>query len=196
MEKQHHAMAKGPPGRKRLDLRFRLLGVLPLLFFVGQAIHYWRINELGQMLWICNMGNLILAVGLFFDQVVIIRVAVIWMIPGLVIWFVYVVLQWGVFLSSTFAHVGGLLLGLVALRKVGVDRAAWLYALGWYLVIQLASRLMTAAELNVNLSHSIYTGWEQSFSAYWKFWMVLTILAAVILWLIGSVLRRFYPPAL
>ena len=84
----------------------RLLGLLPLLFFFAQAVHYWRINQLGHILWMCNIGNLVLAVGLFFEKPVVIRLASIWMVPGLIIWFIYVVLAWGVFLTSTLAHVG------------------------------------------------------------------------------------------
>ena len=72
--------------------RLRLIGVLPLIFFLAQAIHYWRINELGHMLWMCNIGNLILALGLFFEKPVVIRLSAIWMAPGLVVWFIYVVL--------------------------------------------------------------------------------------------------------
>src|SRR5688500_19929497 len=88
--------------------RLRLLGLLPLLFFCAQVIHYWRIDQLGHLLWMCNFGNLLMAVGLFLEKPLLVRVAAIWTIPGLFVWFVYVVLAWGVFLSSTLAHVGGL----------------------------------------------------------------------------------------
>src|SRR5882724_5571480 len=77
-----------------LTTRFRLLGVLPLTFFLAQAVHYWRIDQLGHLLWLCNIGNLLLAVGLFLDQSVLIRVAVIWSIPGLFVWARYVVAEW------------------------------------------------------------------------------------------------------
>ena len=45
----------------------------------------------------CNIGNLLLAIGLFWRIVGSARVAIIWTIPGLFIWFTYVVLAWGVF---------------------------------------------------------------------------------------------------
>src|SRR5215510_9190415 len=102
--------------------QLRLLGGLPLAFFCAQAMHYWRISELGHMLWMCNMGNLVLAIGLFTEQRSLIRVAALWMIPGFVVWLVYVVFAWGVFFSSTLAHVGGLIVGMIALRHVGMDR--------------------------------------------------------------------------
>src|SRR6185369_8356219 len=171
-----------------LEYKFRLLGILPLLFFLGQGIHYWRIQELGHMLWMCNIGNLLFAIGLFVDNRRLMRVAAIWTIPGLIIWLLYVVLAWGVFLTSTLAHVGGLIVALFALSKLGMDRTAWRWAFGWYLVVQLASRLVTPAVLNVNLAHAVQSGWERTFQSYWTFWLVLTIVTAIGLWLSGLLL--------
>src|SRR6266446_6752566 len=106
--------------KRLLSSQFRTLGFLPLVFFLGQAIHYWQISQLGHMLWMCNIGNLVLALGLFFEAAILIRVAVIWMVPGVVVWFVYVVPTWGMLLTgrfsytelfgvltSTLAHLGG-----------------------------------------------------------------------------------------
>ncbi len=173
--------------------RLRLLGLLPLAFFLAQGVHYWRLNESGHMLWMCNIGNLLLALGLFFNRPLMIRVAVIWTIPGFIVWLIYVVFAWGVFLSSTLAHLGGIIVGMVALRKIGMQRGAWVYALGWYLIVQLLSRLFTPAALNVNVSHDIYAGWQQTFNSYWKFWLVLTLLTAIILWGLELLLYRLWP---
>src|ERR1044072_8014706 len=92
-----------------------LLGVLPLIFFLPQGVHYWRNKQFGNLLWMCNIGNLLLAMGLFLEKPVVVRLAAIWTIPGLAIWILYVVLAWGVFLSSTLAHVGGVAVAVIAL---------------------------------------------------------------------------------
>ncbi len=173
--------------------RLRLLGVLPLLFFIAQGVHYWRTNELGHLFWMCNLGNLILALGLFFEKPVVIRLAAIWTIPGLIVWFVYVVLTWGVFWSSTLAHVGGLAVAAIALKTYRMDRYSWRFAFWWYLGLQLISRFFTAPELNVNLAHAIQPGWERTFSSYWVFWLTLTIATAAVLWLSGLLWRTLYP---
>jgi hypothetical protein len=186
--------------------QFRLIGIFPLIFFSAQAIHYWRIHELGHMLWMCNIGNLLLAIGLFFEQVIFIRVAILWMLPGLVVWFFYVFLTWGLFLTrmpsgiefegvvaSTLAHVGGIAVSVVALRRVGMDRTAWLYAFIWYFVMQLLCRLLTPVAINVNLSQKIQDGWEQRFTTYWKFWLVLSALIGVGAWIVGRILNRIWP---
>src|SRR5437870_9880628 len=100
----------------------RLLGLLPLAFFIGQVIHYWRYGGAGNLLWMCNVGNLLLAIGLFLDHRELIRAAAIWTIPGLVVWIQYVLLAYGFLFSSTLAHVGGIAIALIALRRVGMDR--------------------------------------------------------------------------
>lgn len=173
--------------------KLRLLGILPLIFFLAQALHYWPINQLGHLLWMCNVGNLLLAIGLFLDKHRVIRLAAIWTIPGLFIWFVFVVLPWSPFLSSTLAHVGGLAVAIIALRKVGMDRTAWRWAFGWYLMVQLASRFVTPADLNVNLAHAMQPGWDQAFHSYWTFWLVMTVITAVVLWLSGLFLWSIWP---
>jgi len=173
--------------------RYQLFGILPLLFFFAQGIHYWRSNELGHLFWMCNVGNLLLAMGLFLEKPVVIRLSAIWMIPGVIVWFLYVVLTWGVFLSSTLAHAGGLVVAAVALRKYRMDRRSWIYAFGWYIGVQLLSRFFTAPELNVNLAHAMQPGWERTFGSYWVFWLTLTIATVVVLWVSGLLWRTLWP---
>jgi hypothetical protein len=188
------------------EKQFRLLGFLPLLFFLAQATHYWQINQLGHMLWMCNIGNLLLALGIFFEQALLIRIAVIWSMPGLVVWVLYVVPTWGMLVtgrmslsefygvvSSTLAHVGGLSVGILVLRKVRMNVSAWAYAFIWYLVVQGLSHLLTPVAMNVNLSQRVQDGWETTFSSYWKFWLILSALVAACLWLLGLLLRRLWP---
>jgi len=181
--------------RPELSVVFRLLGLLPVLFFIAQAIHYRRIDQLGQMLWMCNIGNLLLAAGLLFEQVILIRAAVLWMIPGLFVWLLYVVFAWGVFFSSTLAHVGGMIVSLIAIRKVRMNREGWLYGLAWFFVMQVLARFFTRTEFNVNVAHSIEAGWQRTFSSYWKFWTALAVLATAIMWALGKLLWKLWPAA-
>ena len=191
---------------KLSDKQFRLLGLLPLIFFLAQAIHYWQINQLGHMLWMCNIGNLLLALGIFFEQALLIRVAVIWSMPGVVVWCLYVVPTWGMVitgeasgsefygvLASTLAHVGGLSVGILVLRKVRMNGGAWAYSFLWYFIVQLASRLFTPVAFNVNLSQRVQEGWEGMFSSYWKFWLVLSALVGCGSWLLDLLLKRLWP---
>jgi hypothetical protein len=173
--------------------RFRLIGFLPLAFFVAQLIHYWRFGGLGNLAWMCNVGNLLLALGLFLNHKELIRASAIWTVPGLGIWFWYVWLTGSTGFSSTLAHVGGIIVGLFVLNRVRMDRIAWLYAFAWYLFMQLVSRAVTSPEVNANVAHHIQTGWENTFSSYWKFWLVMTIIVASALWAIGMMLSWIWP---
>jgi len=183
------------------------MAILPALFFLAQAIHYWHIEQLGHMLWMCNIGNLLLAMAIYFEQPILVRIATIWSLPGVVVWCLYVVPTWGLILTghgsiadiygaiaSTLAHVGGLSVAILALRRVKMQSGTWIYALGWYLIVQLASRLFTAAALNVNMSHRLEYGWENRFGSYWKFWCVLTLTTAAVLWLLELLLKLLWPP--
>jgi len=191
---------------KLSDKQFRLLGLLPLLFFFAQGIHYWQINQLGHMLWMCNIGNLLLALGIFFAQPLLIRVAVIWSMPGAVVWCLYVVPTWGRLVTgqmggaefygvvaSTLAHVGGLSIGILVLTKVRMNGIAWAYAFIWYLIVQLAARLLTPVEMNVNLAQRVQDGWEGTFNSYPKFWVVLSVMVGLCLWLLDLLLKRLWP---
>lgn len=180
---------------RQLTLRFRLLGLFPLIFFLAQTAHYWRVGGMGYLLYMCNVGNLLLAIGLFLNRREMIRAAAIWTIPGLGIWIRYVVLEYDYVFSSFLAHVGGIVVGLIVLRTVRMDRIAWLYAFTWYLIAQIAARLFTAPELNVNVAFRIQPGWELTFSSYWKFWIVMTAVVAASLWVIGKVLSWLWPTA-
>src|SRR3954468_916065 len=141
--------------------RFRLVGLLPLAFFVGQFVHYWRFGGLGNLAWMCNVGNLLLAIGLFLNHKELIRASAIWTIPGLAVWIFYVGLGGG--WSSALAHIGGVVVGFFVLSQVRMDRIAWLYALAWYLFMQFLSRLITTPDLNVNVVYKIQPGWEGAF---------------------------------
>jgi hypothetical protein len=74
-----------------------------------------------------------------------------------------------------------------------MDRVSWLYALGWYFMVQLFSRLFTAAALNVNVAHSVDPGWQQTFNAYWKFWVVLLLVAVALLGGLNLIFYKLWP---
>jgi len=178
---------------EQMNWRFRLMGLWPLFFFLAQAFHYWRVGGAGNLFWMCNVGNVLLALGLFLYHRELIRAAAIWTIPGLGLWIRYVLFEYDFVISSALAHVGGIMVALVVLRRVRMDRIAWIYALIWYLFIQVVSRLVTAPVLNVNVAHRIQTGWENAFGSYWRFWIVMASLVAVCLWAIGFVLSWIWP---
>lgn len=178
-----------------LTARFRLLGLLPLLFFILHANHYREVGGLPHMLWMCNIGNLVLAIGLFLARPTLIRVAVIWLLPGLPIWLWFVVRPGWLILTSFFAHAGGLIVGLIGIYRVRTSRWMWLQAFVWFLFMQEICRLFVPPGLNVNAAHLIYPGFETIFNTYPQFWIVGALVVAVGLWTIGFALMRLFPPS-
>ena len=192
IDSSRRADLKSGPGM--LTVRFRLLGLLPLIFFALHTRYYLEVGGLSHMLWMCNIGNLVLAIGLFLGWPLLIRLAVIWLLPGLPIWLLFVVRP-GVWIPTSFvAHAGGLVIGLIAIQKVRAGRWTWIHALVWYLFVQEICRLVTPPMLNVNVAHLIYPGFETTFSAYWQFWIVGTLVVGVGLWIFGFALLKLFPP--
>src|SRR5438477_4146087 len=103
---------------ERHDTRFRLVGFLPLSFFLVQAGHYWRYGDAGNLLWMCNVGDLLLAAGLFLGHRELIRAAAICTIPGLAVWIRYVLLASCLYVSTPLAHASRIIIGLIVLRRV------------------------------------------------------------------------------
>jgi len=173
---------------------FRLLGFLPLCFFLAHLRYHFLYNTPENMLWLCNFSNLLLATGLFLDLPFLIRIAFLWSIPGVPLWAIDM-LHTGDFPASTFlSHLGGFAVSLLAMAKVRANRNAWLYALIYALALQQLSRWTTPASLNINVAFRPYYGWEHTFEAYWQWWLFIATTSAVALWLMGLLLWMLYPP--
>jgi hypothetical protein len=183
------------------SFRFRLLGLLPLAFFTAHFVFYWKApfyaenRGVDNMLWMCNVGNLVLAIGILTLRPWLIRLAVIWLIPGLPLWLFEVVRNGGWLLTSFLTHIGGLAVGLVAIQRVRADKVSWLYALVWYVAAQILSRLLTSPYWNVNIAHRIYGGYEGVVDRYWHFWVITTLMVAGGLWILGFILFKLFPPS-
>lgn len=179
--------------------KVRLLGLLPLAFFIA---HFWvySLAELphstDNMLWMCNVSNLTLAIGLLFDLRWLTRLSVIWLIPGLPLWLLEVVGHGGWMLTSFLTHIGALIVGLVAMRWVRTDKWMWLYAFCWFIFIQQISRMVTSTEYpfwNVNVAHTIYKGYENAVSHYWQFWVITTLMISVGMLALSFILWMLFP---
>ena len=168
---------------------------MPLAFFGLHARYHLGQGTAGHLLWVCTASNLLLAVGLFLDLPMLIRVAVMWLIAGLPLWAWDLLEQVAWPVSTFLTHFGGLAIGLVALSRVRAARRLWVYAFVWYLALQLAGRLLTRPELNVNLAHEVHGSWRGLFDSYWKFWVFMSLLMAAALWLAGRAMLKLFPPA-
>ena len=182
-----------PDVRQEVATKLRLLGFLPLAFFIAHLSFYWRNGGMENMFWMCNVANLALAAGLFLGLQRLIRIAVLWLIPGLPLWLYYVTVNGGWLVTSFFTHIGGLIVGLFVLYKIGAGRWMWLHGFVLFLIVQQASRSLTRPESNVNIAHVVDPAWAGVFSSYGLYWMATTLTVAAVLWVLGLILLKIFP---
>ena len=176
--------------------RFRLLGFAPLLFFLARVIEYLVVAKTPeQILWSCHISNLMLAIGMFFAQPFLIRIAVFWLILGLPPWILDMVVTKLITPVSIFSHLGGFVIAIIAIRQVGAKQGSWFPSLIYFLVLQQITRLLTkpGPYTNVNVAHFAYGPWQGLFASYWKYWVVNTALTMAILGIIDFILAKVFP---
>jgi hypothetical protein len=177
-------------------LRFRLLGFLPLCFFLARAIEYMVVAKTPeQMLWSCHISNLMLAAGLFLGNPFLIRVAVFWLILGVPPWIADMLWSKLVTGVSIFSHLGGFIVAMVAIRRVGAKRGSWIPSLIYFVILQQITRLVTESGpyTNINVAHFAYGPMKDWFTSYWTYWAVNTSAVALTLIIIEFILVRLFP---
>jgi hypothetical protein len=143
----------------------------------------------------CHLANLFLAVGLFLANPLIIRVSVILLVFGIPPWVVDMFVIKIVTPVSIASHLGGTIIGLLAMAKVRTKPRSWVAALVCFVLVQIICRFVTPPALNINVSHRVYEIWTHIVSSYWIYWLISTAVLAVSLWLIDFLLIKLFPPA-
>jgi hypothetical protein len=178
-------------------LRFRLLGLLPLLFFLARVFEYvYKAKTPEQILWSCHISNLMLALGIFLNLPWLIRIAAFWQILGLPPWIIDMVASKLVTPVSVFSHLGGCIVAILALWVVRAKRGSWLPSLAYFVILQQITRFLTVPGpyTNVNVAHFAYGGMKDLFGSYWTYWLANTAVAAVVLWAMDWALAKLFPP--
>ncbi|MBI4396076.1 MAG: hypothetical protein HY548_03205 [Elusimicrobia bacterium] len=166
-------------------------GFLPLLFFAGMVWTHRKAGKVAESLWMCHVSNLFLAAGMVFHQPLLIRAAIPWLIVGVPLW---IIDMWRVRMiipASVVSHLGGITIGLLALKRAGTGPSMWMASFVFYLLIQFICRWITPRRLNVNLAHRVYDGVKPYFPDYRTFWISVTSLTAIVLWSVEQLLIAF-----
>lgn len=172
----------------------RLLGVLPLGFFVARVVVLQAKGALPDALWMCNLGSLGLALGLLCNQPKVIRPAALWLALGFPFWLSFALSTETYELTSILNHAGSLTVALVALAIVRFKRAVWSATFLASLVLQILSRFITPPEMNVNAAHNLrFTMVENTGMPYWQFWIGNTLLGALAFYLLSLLFARLFP---
>ncbi len=160
--------------------RYRLVGVLPLVFFGLITVHYVKQGDPENMLWACHFSNLLIGVGLLVNWRAGVAAGLLWLSVGVPFWIIWLVGGGGFFVTSMLTHVGGATVGIWAMRQVSWSRGIWWKALLALLLLQLVCRYTTSPAANVNISHDVWKGWEQTFPSYPVYLILLLGITAVI----------------
>lgn len=158
----------------------RRLAPLPLAFFAAHAGFHVHAGRPEEALWTCTMANLILGVGLLGSMPTLIASAVAWLILGNLLWAVDLCSGGAFYPTSLLTHVGGLAVGVFALRVREWPRGAWWRAALLLLALQQACRGVTPRAANVNLAFDLYPGMDAFFPSYGWYWVSLVAMCCVI----------------
>ena len=172
----------------------RMLGILPLLFFAAYFYAAVGENRAPEAFWMCHVSNLILGIGVLAQRPALVRMVFPWLVFGVPLWLIDIASSGDERAVSTVSHLGGFLLGLYAICCVRVPTNPWLFALLLFMALQQLCHWLTPASFNVNLSHSIYSGWEGWFPNYPIYWVVTTLTAAAMLWGVGRLMIVAFAP--
>jgi hypothetical protein len=147
------------------------LGVLGLLCYAVHGGQYLLRRQGENLLWVCHLGALAVGLGLLIRQPGLVAVGTLWLTVGLPLW-IYDLASGGEFLpTSLLTHVGGLILGFIGIRRLGLPKGLWWKSAFGLAAIFLVTRVATPPPSNVNLAYRIYPGFERYFFGSHAFYL-------------------------
>lgn len=159
-------------------MKTRWLGIAALVCFAIHAGYHLHAGRWPDVLWGCHIATLLVGIGALLERAEPVAVGVLWLCFGNPMW-ILDISTGGEFLpTSLFTHMGGLVIGLFVLKRLGVPRRAWLHATLGFLGLLLVSHLLTPRASNVNLAFAVAGGWEKAFPSY-SFYLLLMISAGI-----------------
>jgi hypothetical protein len=170
--------------------RLPLFGLLALGCFVVHAGHHVLSGRAPHALWACHVAALSIAAGCFLGQSSLVAVGILWLSFGNPLW-VLDLSTGGEFIpTSLFTHVGALIVGVVAIRRLGWPKHAWPLAVIAFVALMGLTRLLTSPQDNVNLAFRVSDGWEQTFPSYAPYFLLLAATAALTFFVAERLWRR------
>jgi hypothetical protein len=179
-------------GEKMKENRFRMTaGILVLVFFLIHAGVLVQAGEPYHILWSCHLACLMVGIALLVRLPWLHAVGFLWLALGVPLWLLNIITSRDYMLTSTLSHIGGLIIAVYGLRFEPMPRFSWAAAAGGLVVLGGFSRLVTPRHANVNLSFAVWQGWEDKFSSYFWYVVMLLTIAAVSFWMLEIIVRRF-----
>ncbi|MFY9553117.1 MAG: hypothetical protein WAV20_06935 [Blastocatellia bacterium] len=131
-----------------------------------------------EVLWMCHLGAALVGVGLLISSATTNGIGTSFLLVGTPLWLMYLAGGGEFYPTSCFPHIGGLAIGLYAVRRLGLPSGTW-----WKAVIALITlvglcRLITPRQANVNVAFAVYPGVEQYFTSHGIYLVTMMCLAA------------------
>ncbi|HEY8079378.1 MAG TPA: hypothetical protein VIF62_34845 [Labilithrix sp.] len=142
------------------------LGALAFVFYAAHVAWHVAHGSTGDLLWACNVACPMLAVGCFAKSARVCASAVMWLAYGVPMWLVDLATGGALVPTSLFTHFGGLVLGVIAVRRLGWPRGSWLVACAGTATLLALTRLVGSPERNANLAFRVHEGWEKYFPSH------------------------------
>lgn len=170
----------------------RLLATVPAAIFLTVLAYKASIGLAWEAMWICYVALMLCSLGLALRVSWLARVGALQLLAGLPSWLIGVALERDTTAVSVLAHAGGAWLGWQVLRALGTDGRTWLIAFAAAVAVQLASRWLTPAALNINVAHAPYfPALSASYALNWLGWAASWL---GLLWLAETLIRRTRRP--
>ena len=134
------------------------MGMLALVFFATHAGMHAYLGQFQHVLWACNVATLGVGIGLLLPSATINAIGAFWLTVGLPLWLLDLVLGRDLHFSTLLPHIGGLILGYIGIRRLGLPDSTWWTALVAMAGLVVVCRLTTSPSENVNLAFGPYEG--------------------------------------
>lgn len=152
------------------------------------AVHVWR-GSASDLVWGCNVGALLIAVGLVACERSLVSTGTFWLAAGTPLWLMDLVFGGERLCSSLLVHIVVLALGVRALVRDGlVEGAFWRALLGGAL-LQQCTRWLTHWSVNINVSYGIYAPFRRWFSDYSRYWLFTFVYVGALYFAFERLLR-------
>ena len=168
-------------------------GLTAIGFYVAHLWQWARLRRLENILWACHIGCLLVGLGWLVDWPITNAIGLLWLLPGIIFWALYLVGGGAFYWSSFLIHIGGNLLGLWGAMAMGFPAGTWWKAGLSYVMLILVSRLVSRVAENVNFSRQVWSGWETRFPSYRRYVAGLVIGAFALFFVMELMLRQFLP---
>jgi hypothetical protein len=168
-----------------------------LLVLAGTAIHYgYHLyhHRPWDLLWACHVAAALVGIGCLLDWPPCVGIGLLWLMAGVPLWVLDLVTGGEMTPTSILTHLGGLAVGMSYVGVRGMSAGSWWQAGLALIALQLLCRWVTPASENVNIAFTVYKGWERWFPSYFWYWLMLTIVFALVFALSEYGLRWLFGP--